>query len=90
MAIALLVVGSAGVTVGLSRLRGAAASSLAAASVLSAVLLIQIPQAARLLHLEPLHADEWLVASASGIATALLSALFVRRRKSRPAHMPER
>jgi Ca2+-transporting ATPase len=80
MAIAVLVIGSAAVTLGLSRLRGVAASSVAAASALSAVVLIQVPQTARLLHLEPLHTDDWLAVGVSGVAAGLFSAAFLRRR----------
>jgi hypothetical protein len=42
---------------------------------------MQIPQLAGLLHLEPLHADVWLVAVASGLAAGSLSAVFARERK---------
>jgi Ca2+-transporting ATPase len=80
MALALLIVASATVTAGLSRLRGRAALGLAATAIGSAIVMIQVPQIAGLLHLSPLHADDWLVAAASGFAAGLLSAAFAHRR----------
>jgi Ca2+-transporting ATPase len=81
MALAVLIVASATVTAGLSRLRGRAAWVLTATAIGSAVAVLQIPQLAGLLHLEPLHADDWLVALASGLAAGSLSAVFARERR---------
>ena len=82
MALAVLIVASAMVTLGLSRLRGRAAWGLAAIAIGSAIVLMQVPQLARLLHLSPLHREDWIIALASGLATGLLSAVF--------AHEPRR
>lgn len=81
MALAVLIVASATVTAGLSRLRGRTALGLAAGTLVSAIVLIQVPAIARLLHLSPLHGDDWLVAVAAGLAAGLLSAAFARGRK---------
>lgn len=81
MALAVLIVASATVTAGLSRLRGRTALGLATAALVSAIVLIQVPTIARLLHLSPLHGDDWLVAAAAGLAAGLLSAAFARGRK---------
>jgi Ca2+-transporting ATPase len=80
MALAMLVCGSATVTAGLSRLRGRSAWAIAIASIVSAAVLIQIAPLARLLHLAPLHLDDWLVAAVGGLAAGSLSALFTRVR----------
>jgi Ca2+-transporting ATPase len=80
MALAILVVASATVTVGLSRMRGRLAWGLAAATVASALLMIQIEAIARVLHMSPLHAQEWLLAAGSGLAAGGLAALFARAR----------
>jgi Ca2+-transporting ATPase len=76
LALAVLIAASAMVTAGLSRLRGRAAWGLAATAIGSAIVVIQIPKLAGLLHLQPLHADDWLVALASGLAAASLSVVF--------------
>jgi len=76
MALAVLIVASSMVTAGLSRLRGRAAWGLAATAIASAIVVIQAPRLGGLLHLEPLHADDWLVALASGLAAGLLSVVF--------------
>ncbi|MDP3858521.1 MAG: cation-transporting P-type ATPase [Stagnimonas sp.] len=72
MAMVMLVLGSAALTAALSRLRTPAAAITIAASLLSAVLLVQQPQLAGLLHLAPLHLDDWLIAL---LATALAGGL---------------
>jgi Ca2+-transporting ATPase len=81
MALAILIVASATVTAGLSRLRGRVAWGVSAAAVASAVVMIQVEPIARLLHLSPLHADDWLVAAGSGVVAGSLSALLTRGRR---------
>ena len=81
MALAVLIVASATVTAGLSGFRGRAALGLAAAAIGSAVVMLQQPQLAGMLHLEPLHRDDWLVALASGFTAGLLSVVFARERR---------
>jgi Ca2+-transporting ATPase len=78
MALAVLLVASAGITTGLTRLRQAAARWLVAGTLASLGMLVQFPMASRLLNLRPLHATDWgLVAvafAATGMATFGLSA----------------
>ena len=81
MALAVLIIASATVTTGLSRLRGRAAWGLATTAIGSAVVIMQVPQLAALLHLEPLHGGDWLVALASGLAAGSLSAAFAHERR---------
>jgi Ca2+-transporting ATPase len=70
------------VTVGLCRMRGRLAWSSAAAAIASAVLLIQAEPLARLLHLSPLGAQDWLLAAGIGLAAGALAALLPVRRAS--------
>jgi Ca2+-transporting ATPase len=90
MALAVLIVASAMMTVGLNRLRGRAAWGLAATAIGSAMLMMQLPQLAGLLHLEPLHRDDWLVALASGCGAGLLSAAFAYERRRQGARAAAR
>jgi len=76
MAILSLIVASALVTVALSRLRTPAAWIMVAATLLSALILIPLQPLANLLHLEPLHVDDWLVATLSGCCGAAVVVLF--------------
>jgi Ca2+-transporting ATPase len=75
MALAVLIVASSTVTVGLSHLRTAAAMAVVAMAVASAIALIQVPAFAELLHLTPLHRDDWIIAAAGGVIAGSLSAL---------------
>ena len=75
MALVALTVASAGITVALSGLRGRMARVLVAATLLSSVALVQVPWLASLLHLAPLHADDWLIAIGGGLAAAAIPAL---------------
>jgi Ca2+-transporting ATPase len=88
MALAILIVASATVTAGLSRLRGRVAWGVSAAAVASAVVMIQVEPLARLLHLSPLHADDWLVAAGSGVVAGSLSALLTRGRRRAACNGP--
>lgn len=83
MALATLIVASATVTAGLSRFRTRAAVIVIATAIASAVAMIQIPAVAHLLHLAPLHGDDWLLAAGAGLAAGSLSALFTRIRAPR-------
>jgi Ca2+-transporting ATPase len=51
-----------------------------ALAVASAIVLVQTPAIAMLLHLRPLHVDDWLLAVASGMVTGMLAALLPPRR----------
>jgi Ca2+-transporting ATPase len=74
MALVALAAASAGITASLTRLRGAAARLTVAATLALAVLLVQTPLIARLLHLRPLHADDWLLAVGGGLLATLVLA----------------
>ncbi len=71
MAMAGLTLSSAVVTAGLSRLRIWAARVVVGGTVALSVTLIQVPALARLLHLAPLHIDDWAMASAGALAAGL-------------------
>jgi Ca2+-transporting ATPase len=65
MAIAVLILSGAVVTLALSKLKGTMASVVTGLGLLSAVVMIQIPWLSNLLHMKPLHGDDWLVAAVS-------------------------
>lgn len=75
MALVALIVASATITAGLSRLRSRNAIMAVAATLVSAVVLSQIPSIATLLHLRPLHVDDWLIAGLGGLLASSLAAL---------------
>lgn len=75
MALMVLIVSSATITAGLSRLRSRNAVVAVAVTVVSAAILSQVPATAALLHLSPLHWDDWLIVGASGAAAGALAAL---------------
>jgi Ca2+-transporting ATPase len=84
-AMAVLTFGSAGCTASLSRLRSGVASIIIAGTVISSVALIQLPLSARLLHLQPLHWDDWtFVVVGTAIPTLLLLIRNSGQRKPRP------
>jgi Ca2+-transporting ATPase len=78
MALVALIVASAAITAGLSRLRSRSAITAVVATVASAVILAQIPPIAALLHLRPLHPDDWLIAGCSGLLAGSLAVLLPR------------
>jgi Ca2+-transporting ATPase len=73
MALVALVVASATMTAGLTRLRSQSSVIAVLATIGSAVLLVQIAPLARLLHLSPLHLDDWLIAGLGGAIVASLA-----------------
>jgi Ca2+-transporting ATPase len=79
MAMVVLVTASASTTAVLSGLRTRAARAVVGFSVAVTVLLVQIPWLASLLHLRPLHVDDWLVAIAGGVIVPLLLGVDRRR-----------
>jgi Ca2+-transporting ATPase len=79
MALMTLVLASTTLTAILSRLSTPIAWIVAAASVSSAVILVQIPPLAGLLHVTPLHSDDWAVATTGGVLAGAISALFAWR-----------
>ena len=70
-ALAMLVVASAAITAGLSRLHQATPRWIAAATLASLVVMVQVPPISRLLNLSPLHAADWAIVAASGVLVAL-------------------
>ena len=56
---------------------------LVAATLVSSLVLVQVPWLASLLHLAPLHADDWLIAIGGGLAAAAIPALPRMRRDRR-------
>ena len=86
MALVALVVASATMTAGLTRLRSRASVVAVLATVGSALLLVQIPTFASLLHLSPLHADDWLIAGLGGLVVGSLAA-FLPGLRARSADM---
>ncbi|HZL96562.1 MAG TPA: HAD-IC family P-type ATPase, partial [Vicinamibacterales bacterium] len=83
MALVLLVVASATLALTLSAARNRTALTVALASIGSALLFVETPGVAALLHLKPLHADDWLITAAGGIAPGLLALLLRRRARGR-------
>jgi len=83
MALVSLIVASATITLGLSGLRTRSAALAVIASVASALVLVQFAPIARLLHLSPLHVDDWLLAFASGVIPGTLALLMTWRRRAR-------
>jgi Ca2+-transporting ATPase len=85
MALVALAAASAGITACLTRLRAATARLAVAATLALAVLLVQTPFFARLLHLNPLHVDDWMLAIGGGLLAALLLAVASLDRRRKPA-----
>jgi Ca2+-transporting ATPase len=74
MALVLLTVTSSAITAYLSRLRSHAARIMVVSTIALSVVLVQTPALATLLHLKPLHRDDWLMALGGGLLAALLLA----------------
>ncbi|MEZ5561238.1 MAG: cation-transporting P-type ATPase [Pseudomonadales bacterium] len=75
MAMVVLTVASAGVTAALSGLKTRAARLSTGLTIAATAAIVQIPWAARLLHVSPLHFDDWLIAGTSGLAVAALATI---------------
>ena len=74
MALVALIVTSATMTAGLTRLRSQGSIIAILATIGSALVLVQVPPLASLLHLSPLHADDWLIAALGGLMVGSLAA----------------
>jgi Ca2+-transporting ATPase len=87
MALTALVIASATMTAGLTRLRSRASVIAVMATIGSALLLVQVPLFASLLKLSPLHVDDWLIAVLGGIAVGSLAAFLPNfgQERSHPA-----
>jgi Ca2+-transporting ATPase len=83
MAMVALIVASATITVGLSGLRTRSAVIAVVAALTSAVAVVQLGGIAELLHLSPLHVDDWLLAGAAGLVPGALASLITFRRRAR-------
>jgi Ca2+-transporting ATPase len=83
MALAVLTIASAVLTAALSRLRTWTARVVAAATLTLSLVLIQVPDAARLLHLRPLHVDDWASAATGALLVSL--PVFFRTRRETPS-----
>lgn len=79
LALASLIIASTMVTLVLSGLRSHASRFIAAASLVSLVVLVQVPRLAEWLHLVPLVMHDWAFVSAAGLLTGGLSVLLVKR-----------
>jgi Ca2+-transporting ATPase len=79
MAIAGLTFASAALTAALTRLRTWIARSISGGTVALTVLLVQTPVLAGLLHMQPLHWDDWGRVLAASVLPALLPLLFPPR-----------
>lgn len=73
MALAMLTLSSAAVTAALTGLRWRTARVVVGLTVATSPLMIQVPAAARHLHVAPLHAGEWLAVAAGACVVAWLS-----------------
>lgn len=82
MALVVLTVASAGVTAALSRLRSLAAKLIVGLTILTSVMLVQVPGLAALLHLKPLHLDDWAFAAVGGLLAAVIPALHWSRKRN--------
>ncbi|WP_332823989.1 cation-translocating P-type ATPase [Ramlibacter sp.] len=82
MALAMLLVTSAGITAGLTKLRQPAARWLVGGTLASLVLIVQAPVISRLLNLRPLHGSDWaLVGLAFAVVVVATVALASRLRR---------
>ena len=71
MALVALVIGGAALSAGLSGLRTPVSRVVSAATLASALLFVQGPPLAALLHLAPLDLDDWALAALGGCGAAL-------------------
>jgi len=84
VALVTLTTASAGITVALSRLRSVAARIMVLGTLSLSLLLVQMPSAAALLHLKPLHLADWTLAMGGGLLASLLALASVRTGAARP------
>lgn len=85
MAFSMLLVISAGITAGLTRLRQAAARWLVAGTLASLGVLVQVPAISRILNLRPLHGADWVLLTLAFAAIGLLALAVASRLRHRPA-----
>lgn len=80
MAMVVLTTASAGITASLAGLRSRAARIAVAGTMALSFLLVQTPALAALLHMKPLHADDWMLAAGGGLLASVLAAAASARR----------
>jgi Ca2+-transporting ATPase len=78
MALVSLVVFGVALTASLSGLRTRTALVVTAASLALAVLLVQVPSLSTLVHLSPLHIDDWAIAIAGGFLAVFVPRALLR------------
>ncbi|MGZ9075166.1 MAG: cation transporting ATPase C-terminal domain-containing protein, partial [Burkholderiaceae bacterium] len=81
VALAALIVASGTLTAGLNGVRSRSTLVALALTLGSALALVQIEPIARLLHLSPLHLDDWIIAAAGGLIAGAGAALIPRRQR---------
>ncbi|MEJ2399677.1 MAG: hypothetical protein P8Z67_16055, partial [Gammaproteobacteria bacterium] len=79
--------GSMFITAGLTCLRTLMSRVICAIVGLSTLLLIQTPAVARLLHLQPLHMNDWLIAVTGSGLIAVASLLLGCGRRRKHGHL---
>ncbi len=84
MALSVLLAASAGITVGLTKLRQATARWLVAGTLASLGVLVQVPLFSRLLNLRPLHGADWALVAGVFAASAVAAALVAARLNRQP------
>jgi len=84
MALAALTFASAALAATLSRLRTWTSRVVSGATVAVSAAVIQVPALAALVHVKPLHADDWAIAVVGGLAAILLPAGLWLARGPRP------
>lgn len=85
MAFSMLLVISAGITAGLTRLRQAAARWLVAGTLASLGVLVQVPAISSILNLRPLHGADWALLAFAFAAIGLLALAVASRLRHQPA-----
>jgi Ca2+-transporting ATPase len=76
IALAVLIIAGATITTVLSGFGNWAPRIVIAASIASLVMLVQIPAVTALVHLRPLHLQDWTIAIVAGAGSGALSLLF--------------
>lgn len=77
MSLVVLTLASAAITGFLSRLRTRAAQAMVALTVVSTVVMVQVPALSAVLHLAPLHLDDWALALAGALGAVGVPSLIV-------------
>lgn len=92
MAMATLTLASAALAATMSRLRTRIAQVVSGATVALSLAVIQTPSLAALVHVDPLHLDDWALAVAGALAAVSLplGLALVRRSRLRPVRGPAR